>query len=456
MGYQGNYPPSTPLTSSQIGAGAVDTTAIANGAVIPADLSTGGPYWDPSGNVGIGTTGPTFTAGGGVMVSNATQANYRLADGTNYVDLLQNSGAGYLWNRAANFLSFGTSNTERMRIDSSGNVGIGVTPAGKFQVAAATDINLGIYNATTITGAVTLEAINNARSLNIPMELRATKFNFTGPTSPFVIDTSGNVGIGTSSPAYLLDIVPPSATATNGAIVGNTSRPASAGTDYRNGWFLRRRDNTNPTSYGMWTSSDTSGQNYWENLIIGAAGGGSSIVFCNSASSSPAERMRIDNSGNLMVGTTGAQGRLTVVPTTNSYSFASNAPNSSGTYYHAIFLANGTTNGTIASNGTTTTYSTTSDHRLKENVTPMTTGLEKISALKPVTYDWISDKSKGEGFIAYELQEVIPAAVTGEKDAVDEDGKIVPQGVDYSKIVVHLVAAIQELKAELDALKGTQ
>ena len=85
----------------------------------------------------------------------------------------------------------------------------------------------------------------------------------------------------------------------------------------------------------------------------------------------------------------------------------------------------------------------------------MTTGLEKISALKPVNYDWISDQSKGEGFIAHELQAVIPHAVTGEKDAVDADGKPVYQGVDYSKIVVHLVAAIQELKAEFDAYKAS-
>jgi hypothetical protein len=84
----------------------------------------------------------------------------------------------------------------------------------------------------------------------------------------------------------------------------------------------------------------------------------------------------------------------------------------------------------------------------------MTTGLEKISALKPVTYDWINDKSEGEGFIAHELQAIIPAAVTGAKDAVDADGKPEYQGVDYSKIVVHLVAALQELDAKFEAYKA--
>jgi len=84
----------------------------------------------------------------------------------------------------------------------------------------------------------------------------------------------------------------------------------------------------------------------------------------------------------------------------------------------------------------------------------MTTGLETINALKPVTYDWLVDGTPGEGFIAHELQAVIPHAVTGEKDAVNEDGSIKPQGVDYSKIVVHLVAAIQELKARLAAVEA--
>jgi hypothetical protein len=71
-----------------------------------------------------------------------------------------------------------------------------------------------------------------------------------------------------------------------------------------------------------------------------------------------------------------------------------------------------------------------------------------------VTYDWKVDGSDGEGFIAHELQSVIPHSVFGEKDAVNKDGSIKPQGVDYSKVVVHLVAAIQELEARLAALEA--
>jgi hypothetical protein len=98
-------------------------------------------------------------------------------------------------------------------------------------------------------------------------------------------------------------------------------------------------------------------------------------------------------------------------------------------------------------------YNTSSDYRLKHDVQPMLSGLSTIAALKPSTYKWNADNSPGEGFIAHELQAVIPQAVTGEKDAVNDDGSIKSQGVDYSKIVVHLVAAIQELKADNDAMK---
>jgi hypothetical protein len=115
---------------------------------------------------------------------------------------------------------------------------------------------------------------------------------------------------------------------------------------------------------------------------------------------------------------------------------------------------NGTV-GTITLTGTSTAYNTSSDYRLKENVAPMTGALTKVAALKPVTYTWKADGSAGQGFIAHELQAVVPDAVTGAKDAVDKDGKPRYQGVDTSFLVATVVAALQELKAEFDAYKLT-
>jgi hypothetical protein len=166
--------------------------------------------------------------------------------------------------------------------------------------------------------------------------------------------------------------------------------------------------------------------------------------------------MTIDTSQNVGIGTTTGGYRLHVNGGGADTVNISNATFSSGSYFIRFGVGSGTgTNvGYISYNGSGVTYSTTSDYRLKHSVTPMTTGLAAVAALKPVTYKWNADNSDGEGFIAHELQSVIPHAVTGDKDAIDEEGNIKPQGVDYSKIVVHLVAAIQELEARLAALEA--
>jgi hypothetical protein len=84
----------------------------------------------------------------------------------------------------------------------------------------------------------------------------------------------------------------------------------------------------------------------------------------------------------------------------------------------------------------------------------MTGALAIVSALKPVTYTWKADGSDGQGFIAHELQEVCPDAVVGEKDAVDSEGNIKPQGIDTSFLVATLTAALQEQQAIITDLKS--
>jgi hypothetical protein len=120
------------------------------------------------------------------------------------------------------------------------------------------------------------------------------------------------------------------------------------------------------------------------------------------------------------------------------------------------FSRNGVTIGSITQSGTTgVAYNNTSDYRLKENIHPMQNALGLIAQLNPVTYTWKSDGSAGQGFIAHELQAVVPDCVTGKKDAVDADGKPVYQGIDTSFLVATLTKAIQELKAEFDAYKAS-
>ena len=111
--------------------------------------------------------------------------------------------------------------------------------------------------------------------------------------------------------------------------------------------------------------------------------------------------------------------------------------------------------GSISISGSTTSYNTSSDYRLKENVVDMTGALDRVEQLQPKRFNFISDtETTVDGFIAHEVQSVIPEAITGEKDAVDDEGNAEYQGIDQSKIVPLLVGAIKELKAEIETLKS--
>jgi len=257
---------------------------------------------------------------------------------------------------------------------------------------------------------------------------------------------NGNIGIGVTPSSWgsgtrSLDI------GTCSSFVGNNTNSTFIATNaYYNGsnWVYKTSGGQGAQLYG--TNGSGTGGFAWYN-------GGSGTA---NATVSFTQAMTLDSSGNLLVGQTG-----TGIQNVNGWDFNRNGQtyfnhvsgSASGLGY-ALFSYNATQIGSITQSGTTAVlFNTTSDYRLKENVAPITTGLATIGALKPVSYDWVSDKSKGEGFIAHELQAVVPLAVTGEKDAVNEDGSIKPQGVDYSKIVVHLVAALQEAVAKIDALE---
>lgn len=200
------------------------------------------------------------------------------------------------------------------------------------------------------------------------------------------------------------------------------------------------------------------------------------ITAINTGSATPlifsingTEAGRFDTSGNLLINTTsnpnGSRAmfyKTGNIPTlelkqgdAGQYNLISNAYNNGGTYYHVAWQDNSLLHGSISSNGSSISYNTTSDYRLKENIAPMTSALDKVSALKPVTYTWKSNGSNGQGFVAHELQEVVPDCVTGEKDAVDEQGNPLYQCIDTSFLVATLTAAIQELNAKVEAQVAT-
>jgi hypothetical protein len=238
-------------------------------------------------------------------------------------------------------------------------------------------------------------------------------------------DSSGQLGIGTSSPASGLEV---KGTGSFPRLtLSDTSLAASATIGCNDGDLILTSDSGNTV-------------------------GDSTMLFYVDTT----ERMRINSGGDVLFGTTSTNtGNGAVMYRGNGTgTYWRNATSTSSSWEHWSFRIGTTQVGAITTSGSNTSYVTSSDYRLKENIAPMTGALATVQALKPCTYTWKADGSDGQGFIAHELAEVVPDAVTGQKDAVDEDGNPKYQGVDTSFLVATLTAAIQELKAELDGVKA--
>ena len=249
----------------------------------------------------------------------------------------------------------------------------------------------------------------------------------TGTTAKFFWDASAeSLGIGTSSPSAKLDV--------SGAI-RSTDRISADGTEAAPAFRFTTDSNT-----GMFPPS-----------------GGDAIGFSTGGS----ERMRIDSSGNLLVGTTSSNSTGIIQGRHNNG--ASNAvlttwnEAGSGTRIHMQFLdsAGGSDRGSITTNGSSTSFNTTSDYRLKENVVELTGATTRLKQLEPKRFNFIADADTTvDGFLAHEVQSIVPEAITGTHNEVDAEGNPVYQGIDQSKLVPLLVATIQELEARITALEN--
>jgi hypothetical protein len=283
------------------------------------------------------------------------------------------------------------------------------------------------------------------------------------------IDSSGNVGIGTSSPGGRLDVSFGGLSILVGADSDATTRTNNTTKVARIGG-AHYTNAEEPAAGLLLISNDTS-----NDLYIGGGTGvfnaSTSLLFytaANNTTTTGTERARITSGGDVLIGQTSqsfsGNGRLSVLGSNTAYAASIGSPSNGGSYFYVdLRTSAGVQTGAILSgNGTNTSYNTSSDYRLKENIAPMTGALDTVAQLKPCTYTWKVNGSTGQGFIAHELQEVVPECVTGEKDAVetyiDEDGneqtRIKPQGIDTSFLVATLTAAIQELSAKNDALEA--
>jgi hypothetical protein len=285
----------------------------------------------------------------------------------------------------------------------------------------------------------------NGTGTNLPMTF------YTGGSERVRIDTSGNVGIGTSSPGGRLEV--------------------------QGGDVIVKTTDSNTTKLGFkratpFHGDQVTGAIHTTAPTVGFSDGGG-LAFAtmngnNSGTASLTDRVFIDEVGSLLVNRTANTSTASQVAISYNANAGTRGLGIQATVQDigtAVQFVNtsGAVCGTISQGTSTTAYNTSSDYRLKHDIQPMTGALAKVAALKPVTYKWNADNSQDEGFIAHELAEVCPSAVSGEKDAVNEDGSIKPQGIDTSFLVATLTAAIQEqqaiitaLTARVEALEGAQ
>jgi len=318
------------------------------------------------------------------------------------------------------------------------------------------------------TGNVTLEAPNTNTDQTIAIPDGAGSF--------VTANASGDVGIGTSSPKTELNI------AANNSGQGPILTLENSDTSITTNDVIGQID-----FYANDGSTGGTGQKATIQAISSNSSGTSTdLIFGTSPfpDTTATERARIDSSGRLLVGTTSSnstgliQGRHNTGAGNSVLTTWNEAD--SGTRYHMQFLdsSSGSDRGSITTNGSSTSFNTTSDYRLKENVTDVTDGITRVKQLSPKRFNFIADPDTTvDGFIAHEVQDVIPEAISGTKDAMrDEEYEVTPavldddgnevtpavmgtrsvpdyQGIDQSKLVPLLTAALQEAIAKIETLE---
>jgi len=466
---------------------------------------------DSSGNVGIGTTPNTrFHVSSTTTTKSVVETTGTTSDAL--IEFTKGQGSGNTWSMGIDhsnssafslaYLSNGSPSLTShglLTVDTSGNVGIGTeSPSSKLTVGAANTINTkkATVQITDTSAGASLALRGQAPALifdataggvpKILMDSQGVEFKdgtIDSEGSVVVkIDASGHLLVGTTSQIDVGKVCIDAGTGSNGLVVdvddatGYTNllldRTASDGT-----FISFNRGATNVGSIGSLSGAVT--EIVLDPRTNGASlTGGTNKISPGNQSGALDAHLDLGSSehrwNNLYLsGLVEANG---VTTTAVAWESTSNSTSSSK---HLRFRNPNGNVGDIRTNGSLTAYVTSSDYRLKENVVVMSGATERLKQLKPSRFNFIADADTTvDGFLAHEVQEIVPEAIAGEKDAMideeyevtpavlDDDGNVVTeavmgtrsvpdyQGIDHSKLVPLLVATIQELEARIAQLES--
>jgi hypothetical protein len=446
-----------------------------------------------SGLVSFGSVDTVVTAG-----AFYSSTGWKYAVSSSAVSYYYQSAGKHQWFNAAS----GTANnlftaTQAMTLDASGNLLVGTTTINRLGSGAtgpafhlATSSGAEIYLSTSATtsgefvGAINFGTTGTSsatkRSALIGSLLTATSSSvvsgnmviYTNSAGTLAermrIGSTGGIGIGqttTDSALLHLDGNVSNATfpygliyASSGGVGGGASAPQYGLyfdiKSYNNassmtGIYCKVAQNVGGPTYAVYGQTYPSAASTWGGYFKATQGDTNGGGIASALTGETTTSIGVANTGYGIAVTAITDNYV------NNIGILINSTYTGGSGQTAVRITRNSSNiGAITTTTTATAYVTSSDYRLKEDITPMTGALAKVSQLNPVTYKWKIDGSNGQGFIAHELQTFVPECVHGEKDAVDADDKPIYQGVDTSFLVATLTAAIQEQQALITQLQA--
>ena len=447
----------TQITSVGISSGITLSSATLTGVTTLTTLSAGGDIDAVNGTF----SGNLNVTGGSVGIgTDNPQEDLHIGGNSPYIllDDYDNFRKWRLKGTAWFAIEDTTAGEDRLRILSNGNVGIGTdNPQTKLSVSSggpAFEVYPGLSNSITLT------AFDRNVSDWYDMRLRAENILFSPQGSEKVrITSSGNVGIGLTNPGALLSIPAGESNTPRFAIESAVDNNDFTITQYEdgNGTYTMLGQNVKLNSSGNNTVLDSGHRT--AGILLDARNHGA-ITFLTGDTNTATENVKIDANSTMYVGTGANPGSARVAIANNfingnGLGIQNTGPQGGGQYFAIFYNSSNAISGSISHNGSATVaFNTSSDYRLKENVVSLTGAADRVNQIQVHRFNFIADPDKTvDGFLAHEVQSVVPECVTGEKDAVDDEGNPVYQGIDQSKLVPLLTAALQEAFAKIETLE---